>query len=495
MKFACKLSTRLGPYLLLSLSIVLVILVGCSTRESDQRPNIVWIIAEDLSQDLGGYGNERVTTPNLDTLARNGTKFTHVFTAAPICAPSRTALATGMHQGRIGAHHMRYPDSLKPALPKNIQTMYTHFQRNGYVTANITDDPGTGKVDWSFQADEDSQFGYEHWDALTNQEKPFFAQVSISYTHRPFPELNEASLDESIGIPPYYPNHLVSLKDFAKYHESIERLDEEVGRVLQSLKRHGVRKNTIVVFISDHGRPMPRGKSFLYDSGIRVPAIIHIPQQLEAPTQYQPGSTNNELLSAIDFSATSLSMAGIEKPESMHGRVFWGENQAPEREYVFSAVDRTGESHFKSRAIRSRRYKYIRNYRHDFSINEMATAYRKANHPIYHLLNILGERNRLDSAQSSLVEDLPAEELYDLKKDLDEINNLANDPRFEDTKKSLRKELRGHLQRIDDKGLHTDSRAIVRVFEEYGRSSYSQRKNQIDQLHRRVLNAVEANEQ
>ena len=116
-------------------------------------------------------------------------------------------------------------------------------------------------------------------------------------------------------IPPYYPNHLVSLKDFAKYYESIERLDEEVGRVLQSLKRHGVRKNTIVVFISDHGRPMPRGKSFLYDSGIRVPAIIHIPQQLEAPTQYQPGSTNNELLSAIDFSATSLSMAGIEKPE------------------------------------------------------------------------------------------------------------------------------------------------------------------------------------
>ena len=179
----------------------------------------------------------------------------------------------------------------------------------------------------------------------------------------------------------------------------------------------------------------------------------------------------------------------------MHGRVFWGENQAPEREYVFSAVDRTGESHFKSRAIRSRRYKYIRNYRHDFSINEMATAYRKANHPIYHLLNILGERNRLDSAQSYLVEDLPAEELYDLKKDPDEIDNLANDPRFEDTKKSLRKELRGHLQRIDDKGLHTDRRATVRVFEEYGRSSYSQRKNQIDQLHRRVLNAVEANEQ
>jgi len=469
-----------------------VFLIGCSEERQERRPNIVWIIAEDLSQDLGAYGNERVTTPNLDQLAREGMKFTHVFTTAPICTPSRTALAVGMHQGSIGAHNMRYPDSLKPALPQGVQTMNTHLQENGYATANIVEDPGTGKVDWSFKADEDAQFGVEHWDELARQEKPFFAQISISYTHRSFPEVNESSLDDSVSIPPYYPNHPVSREDFVRYYESIERLDEEVGSVLRSLERHGVRQNTIVFFFSDHGRPMPRGKSFLYDSGIRIPAIIHIPRQLEAPSQYQPGSTNDELISAIDFSATNLSMAGIEKPESMHGRVFWGEDQAPEREYVFSAVDRTGESHFQSRAIRSRRYKYIRNYRHDFSINEMATAYRRANHPIYHLLNILDEQSRLSPAQSYLVEDLPAEELYDLRADPYETNNLANDPDYQDPLRTLRSRLETHLEETGDQGLQPDSEQIVQVCEEYGEQSYRQRKGKIEKLHQQVLKAVKA---
>lgn len=494
MTFCGHLSTKLGRCLLLCLSVLLAVLAGCSTPESERRPNIVWIMAEDLSQDLGAYGNELVTTPNIDQLAREGVRFTHVFTTAPICTPSRTALGVGMHPGSIGAHHMRYPDSLKPALPQDVQTMNTHFQEAGYVTANIQDDPGTGKVDWSFKADQGSQFGYGHWDALAQQEKPFFAQISISYTHRPFPEIDDADIPEAIDVPPYYPDHSVARRDFARYYKSIERLDEEVGNVLAALERRGLRENTVVFFFSDHGRPMPRGKSFLYDSGIRIPAIIHIPQELEAPPQYQPGSTNDELISAIDFSATSLSMAGIETPESMHGRVFWGEDQAPEREYIFSAVDRTGESHFQSRAIRSRRYKYIRNYRHDFSINEMATAYRRANHPIYHLLNILDKQDRLSPAQSYVVEDVPPEELYDLEEDPHETNNLAGNPNYEDVRDKLRNRLEDHLEEIGDQGLNPDRRQIIRVFEEYGRRSYQQRKEEIRELHREVAGQVESND-
>jgi uncharacterized sulfatase len=255
-----------------------------------------------------------------------------------------------------------------------------------------------------------------------------------------------------------------------------------------------MRENTVVFFFSDHGRPMPRGKSFLYDSGIRIPAIIHIPQELEAPPQYQPGSTNDELISAIDFSATSLSMAGIETPESMHGRVFWGEDQVPEREYIFSAVDRTGESHFQSRAIRGPRYKYIRNYRNDFSINEMATAYRRANHPLYHLLNILAKQDRLTSAQSYLVEDLPPEELYDLEEDPHETDNLAGNPNYEDVRDKLRNRLEDHLEEIGDQGLNPDRQQIIRVFEEYGRRSYQQRKEKIRESHREVADQVESND-
>jgi uncharacterized sulfatase len=329
-------------------ALLLVILVGCSAPDGEQRPNVVWIIAEDLSQDVGAYGNDAVNTPNIDRLAREGMKFTHVFTAAPICTPSRTALAAGRHQGSIGAHHMRYPDSLKPPLPEGIQTVNGHFQENGYVTANIEDDPGSGKVDWSFEADLSSQFQYEHWDNLARQEKPFFAQVTISNTHRPFPEIGDADVVETIDIPPYFSNHPVARKDFARYYESIERLDEEVGNVLAALKRHEMRENTIVFFFSDHGRPMPRGKSFLYDSGIRIPAIIHIPRQVEAPLQYQPGSTNDQLISAVDFSATSLALAGIEKPSSMHGRVFWERTQSQSAN-TFSAPS-TGPANPTSRA-------------------------------------------------------------------------------------------------------------------------------------------------
>lgn len=478
-------------YLLPIVSLLLILLVGCAADGGERRPNIVWIIAEDLSQDLGAYGNDRVNTPHIDRLAREGMKFTHIFTAAPICTPSRTALGVGMHQGSIDAHHMRYPDRLKLALPQGVQTMNDHLQENGYVTANIHDAPGTGKVDWSFKADLSSQFEYEHWDDLARQNEPFFAQVSISYTHRPFPEVDDTAVDEAIEIPPYYPDHPVARSDFSRYYKSIERLDTEVGNVLSALERRGMRENTIVFFFSDHGRPMPRGKSFHYDSGIRIPAIIHIPSEVEPPPQYQPGATTNQLISAIDFSATSLALAGIEKPSSMHGRVFWGEAAESDREYIYSAVDRTGESHFKSRAIRSRRYKFIRNYRHDFSINQMATAYRRAHHPIYHLLNILNEKNRLTPAQAYLVDDLPAEELYDLEKDPFEINNLANDPNYQDVKNELENRLEAHLEEVGDQGLGSDSEQIVQVFEAYGEQSYQQRKEDIARLHQQVMEEVE----
>jgi uncharacterized sulfatase len=225
---------------------------------------------------------------------------------------------------------------------------------------------------------------------------------------------------------------------------------------------------------------------------MKIPVVIRIPSQLEVPRGYQPGSTNDKLISAIDFSATSLSLAGIEKPTSMHGRVFWGAAADPARDYIFSAVDRTGESHFKSRAIRGQRYKYIRNYRHDFSINGMATAYRKANHPIYHLLNILAEHNSLEPAQSYLVKDLPSEELYDLESDPYEVNNLVENPNYQEILGELRNRLETHLAEIGDQGLQPDSEQIIQVFEEYGEQSYQQRKGNIEDLHQEVLQAVQA---
>ena len=467
------------------------LLHGCSPENEAERPNIVWIITDDSSSDLGAYGNKFVSTPNIDRLAREGVKFTNAFTTSPDCTPSRTALAVGMHQGSIGAHHKRYPEDLMPSLPQGIQTINTHFQDNGYTTANITDENGNGKVDWAFKSDQSAQFEYNNWDELAKQEKPFFAQINIRNPHRPFLESNPGEYGD-FTISPYYPDHPVVRKDIANYYKSIEQLDYKVGSVLETLENLGFKENTIVFFFSDNGRPMTRGKSSLYDSGIKIPAIIHIPSQLEAPEEYRTGTTDDRLISAIDFSATSLFLVGIGKPDNLYGRVFWGEDKDSDREYVFSALDRTGGSHFKSRSIRNKRYKYIRNYRHDFSINEMATAYTRQNHPIYHLLKILDEQNKLDPVQSFLVEDLPPEELYDIEEDPYEINNLANKSDYEDIMSELRNRLEIHLKTIDDQGLQADSEAIRRAFEEYGRESYEQRKDDIEQLHLQVLQQVKA---
>src|SRR5699024_329486 len=222
----------MAKHLLLTLSVIIIcVWAGCSGQEKKLRPNIVWIMAEDLSQDVGAYGNELVSTPNIDGLARQGVKFTNVFTTAPICTPSRTALAVGMHAGSIGAHHMRYPDSLKPDLPEEVLTITQHFQSNGYVTANIISGPGNGKVDWSFNANLDQQFEFKSWKDLAGHPKPFFAQVNIRYTHRPFLEncLNYID-EEKITTPPYYPDLPGTRSDFANYYRSIEKLDTEVGR-------------------------------------------------------------------------------------------------------------------------------------------------------------------------------------------------------------------------------------------------------------------------
>jgi len=470
-------------YLLTSI-LIFSVLYGCNSDIETERPNIIWIIADDASSDFGTYGNNTLSTPNIDRLASDGVKFTNVFTTSPDCTPSRTAIAVGMHQGSIGAHHKRYPENLKPSLPEDIKTMNSHL--NGYTTANITDEIGTGKVDWAFKADLSAQFEHNHWNELVEQEKPFFAQIDLRNPHRPFSD-SAPNEYEDFPILPYYPDHAVVRKDFADYYKSIEQLDYKLGVVLDKLGTLGFKDNTIIFFFSDNGRPFTRGKSSLYDSGIKIPAIIHIPNQLESPEEYQPGTADDRMISSIDFSATSLSLAGIGKPDKMQGRIFWGEDKDSDREYVFSALDRTGGSYFKSRAIRSEKYKYIRNYRHDFSINEMATAYTKQNHPIHHLLNILKEQNKLDQVQSFLVEDLPAEELYDLEEDPYEINNLVNKPEYQNILSELRTKLETHLEAINDQGLQADSDEVRRTFEEYGKESFQQREDDIEQLHQQVL--------
>ncbi|MEM8970335.1 MAG: sulfatase, partial [Bacteroidota bacterium] len=457
-------------------------------------PNVLWIIAEDLSPDLNCYGNTLVETPSLDALARRGIRFTNVFATAPVCSPSRTALATGMYQTTIAAYHMRYPENLKPTLPPGIKTIAQLSQEAGYLSANIRDNPGKGKTDWMFQADVDQQFDAYHWKDIARNEQPFFAQLSTAMTHRSFEPATPGQFPlDSISIPPYYPDHPVSRRDFADYYASIERLDKEVGQILESLKKYDLDKNTIIFFFSDHGRPMTRGKNYHYDSGLMVPLIVSIPEGMDMPTGYELGTVSDKLLSTLDITATTLSLLGINPPDDIQGRVFFGSNRDEPRKVVFSATNRIGETNFRSRSLRTLRYRYSRHYHRDFSVNSSATAYRKANHPIYHLLNILHEQGQLTEAQQNLVTTIPYEELYDTQLDPFETKNLVENADYKVVLDSLRGVMNQWIEESGDQGLGTDSSAIEEAFATYGKESAARYAEKIESLHQQVEQVVGEN--
>ena len=469
--------------------LVLFLVSGCKQPAEEAQPNILWILAEDLSPDLGCFGQTQVKTPVLDQLAAEGVRFTNVFTTAGICTPSRTALAVGMHQTSINAHHMRYPTQMRNALPEGVLPVNEIFRRNGYQTANIKDGVGTGKTDWSFKSDY-SAYDHNSWEEL-DSEKPFFAVVNLRLTHRPFEkdEKNPINPDE-VKVPPYYPDHPVARQDWADYLESAQLMDDQVGEVLKVLEEKGWSENTIIYFFSDHGRPFTRGKSFLYDSGIEIPLIIKSPSGLKWNDYLPNGSINDQLLSSLDIVATSLSMAGIPKPAQLQGSIFLGENVEAKRDFIYATANRSGEVFFKSRAVRSNQYKYIRNYNNGFSVNEASTAYRKANHPIYHLLNILAERDELDVAQRQLTLPLSEEELYDITSDPFEIRNLAGDPAFEKELQAMRDRLSEWQKETTDYGMQEDPEALAEAFEVYGKESFEKNEKRILEQRARVLQQI-----
>ena len=258
-------------------------------KAGSDRPNIMWILSEDISPDLSCYGTPAVQTPNLDKLAREGIRFTNAYTTSPVCSPSRSAMITGMYQTSIGAHHHRSHRSDGYTLPEPVQPITEYFRRAGYFTANVTTAApgvrGSGKTDFNFKTT-NKPFDGSDW----NQRKdgqPFFAQLSISMTHRGGHWKNlRQKLDNPVDpaevkLPPYYPDHPIARDDWATYLNSIQVMDGYVGKILKRLDDEGLANNTVVIFIGDHGRCHVRGKQWLYDGGIHIPLIVRWPAKLK----------------------------------------------------------------------------------------------------------------------------------------------------------------------------------------------------------------------
>jgi len=385
---------------------------------SQERPNILWIDTEDLSPDIGCYGHPLVKTPNIDQLAADGVRFTNAFVTAPVCSASRSATITGMYQTSIGCHHHRskrdtpLPDGIRPV---------THYLRDaGYFTCNgqALTDGRQGKLDYNFKMSFKEAFDGTDW-SQRKPGQPFFAEMHFSETHRNFYRDPDNPINpDDVEVPPYYPDHPITRLDWALYLEIIQNLDKKVGKLLQRLEDEGLADNTIVFFWGDHGRAMVRGKQFLYEGGIHIPLIVRWPGHIE------PGSVRDDFVSTIDFAPTWMTLAGIDVPDYVQGQDFLG-SDVPGRDCIFAARDRCDETDDRIRCVRTKRYKYIRNF--------------------------FPERPTPEQARF-MAPTRPAEELYDLQNDPHEVYNIADDTAHQGILKELRAKLDAWIVETGDKG-------------------------------------------
>lgn len=454
------------------------------TAFSAERPNVLWIIGEDMGPELSCYGTTEVWTPNLDRLASQGMRYTRAFSTAPVCSASRSAFMTGMYQTTIGAHNHRSHREDGFRLPEGVRLITEWARDAGYYTANVrqinSEVRGTGKTDWNFTPP-NKPFDGDDWADLS-ENQPFFAQVNFSEAHRgsTWPEArrnNERLADPAkVVIPPYYPDHPTTRDDWANYLDSITQLDRKVGAVLSQLAEDGLADNTAVFVFGDHGRCMVRGKQWCYDSGLHIPLIIYWPSSLPKPDHYSAGTVSDQLISAIDISATTLAIAGVSKPEKMEGRIFLGKNAEPAREAVISARDRCDETVFRIRSVRDKKYRYIRNFMPERPFLQL-NRYKETSYPVVALMRQLHGRGELTPAQEVLMAPhRPAEELYDLENDPYEIDNLAESPQHAEIMANMQTTLSEWIAQTGDQGQYPEPAEILEHWEKRQKENYERKQ-------------------
>lgn len=439
-------------------ALMLLVLTGCSKQEPSAPPNILWIITEDTCPDFGCYGHPDVVTPNVDRLAAEGRRFTRAFSPSPVCSTSRSAFMTGMYQTTIGAHQHR--TNPKVPLPPGVRLITEEFRDAGYYVTNNRglDFDRRGKTDWNFEPGVNEPFDGTDWrDRAPGQ--PFFAQVNFLLTHRLFERDEELPINpDTVGIPPYYPDHPVARRDWTDYLESVQVVDRRIGRVLDRLAEDDLLDNTIIFYFSDHGRPHVRGKQWLYDSGIHVPLIVRWPGHIEA------GSVDDGFVNLIDLGPTAMALAGIPVPVTMQGQPVLGPN-ARTREFIVSARDRCDMTIDRIRCVRTEKYKFIRNFNPEMPYNQPAhlSRYKDFFYPMQNLMTVLGERGELTPAQQyHIAKSKPVEELYDLEADPHEINNIAGDPAMSDVLADLRGKLDTWMVETGDRGGEPEDMEVLK---------------------------------
>jgi N-sulfoglucosamine sulfohydrolase len=445
-----------------------------AARSPLRRPNIVWISNEDMSPRLGAYGDTMARTPVLDRLARESVRYTHAFTTAPVCAPSRAAIITGMYQTAIGAQHMRTTEDRVPELPGPylavppfyVKAFPEHLRAAGYYTTN------RAKTDYQFGVPFtiwDDLGPNAHWRNRPDKSQPFFSVFNLTVTHEsqifpssPARKGKKLVTDPAeVQVPPYYPDTPAVREEIARVYDNIADMDAQVGEILRQLDDDRLADDTIVFYWSDHGDGMPRAKRSLYDSGLRVPLMIRWPKTVASPVK--PGSVRDELVSFIDLAPTVLALAGVPIPAHLHGRVLAGDRAAPAPPLVFAARDRMDIEYDMMRSARDARFLYIRNFAPDLPYAGHI-IYRNQSAIMQEFFRLQAERKLTGPAALWMRTQRPAEELYDTLADPHQIHDLAGDPRHASTLTRMRTAVTDWMARIGDQGLINEPEMIQRMW-------------------------------
>jgi N-sulfoglucosamine sulfohydrolase len=425
------------------------------------HPNILWITSEDMNPFLGAYGDSLARTPNLDKLAGEGVLYRNAFATAPVCSPSRSCIITGVYATSLGTQHLRS----EITIPEQIRGFPKYLREAGYYcTNNVKEDYNfTDTTIW------DESSATAHWRNRA-EGQPFFSVFNFETTHQSqifgsdsaFYEKYGRLLEESercdpatVPVPPYHFDSPTVRKLWARYYDLVTLMDRQAGEILQQLEDDGLADNTIVFYYSDHGTGMPRSKRALYDSGLKVPLIIKAPPAWQEELGLPAGTESEELVSFVDFAPTILNLAGIDIPDYMQGTSFLGPGKQTQ-EYVYGHADRVDEAYEIARTVRTKQYRYIRNYLPQLPL--IQDNFFTDQSEIMQELRRLKAQGNFTPAQAAMWQPTrPPEELYDVREDPFEVNNLADQAEYREVLLELREAQKQWALRTYDSGLLHES--------------------------------------
>ncbi len=438
-----KQHTRTNP-LRQFLCLLMAFAVGAAAAE---RPNILWLTSEDHGPHMGCYGDQFATTPNVDKLARKGMIYLHAWSGAPVCAPARTTLISGMFATSTGSEHMRslvpYPAG-KKMFPQLLRDAGYYCSNNAKEDYNLAK-PGRVWDDSSKKAHWRNRAAGQPFFAVFNSEKSHESKIRT----RPHQRVHDPA---KVRVPAYHPDTPEVRRDWAQYYDIVSEADADAGKRLAELEAAGLMEETIVFYFADHGSGMPRSKRWPYNSGLQVPLVVFIPEKFKdlRPPEYLAGGKSDRLVSFVDFAPTVLSLGGINPPEWMQGHAFLGKFIEAPQQFVYGFRGRMDERYDLVRSVTDGRYVYVRNYMPHLIYGQHIEYMFQT--PTTRVWKQLHDEGKLNQAQEIFWNPKSPEELYDLQSDPDEVNNLAASPGHQETKARLRQAQQALARKIRDVG-------------------------------------------